>query len=241
MRQKIRKCILFFSFLTFPVVAFYLSPVVIIMGAREGIASGSFVVFSVLFLSSIFLGRAFCSWYCPGGGLQECARFAIDKKAKDGKVNRIKFFIWVPWIITIIFLFIQSGGIKEINFIYQTTKGISVSPLFTYIIYYGIILLIIIPVFIAGRRGFCHSICWMAPFMIIGNSIGHILRIPSLKLKVYSDNCINCKRCDKVCQMSLEINAMVQKGVIADSECILCGECVDICQKNAIVYSFGHK
>ena len=96
-RQVVRKTIIFISFLTFPVVMFYFSPVVIIRGAYKGIVVGSFITFVSMFLASLFVGRAICGWYCPAAGLQECAQYAKNKPARNGKVNLIKFFIWVPW------------------------------------------------------------------------------------------------------------------------------------------------
>jgi polyferredoxin len=47
---------------------------------------------------SLFLGRAFCGWVCPGAGIQEWCFTVNDKKARGGRLNWIKYFIWVPWI-----------------------------------------------------------------------------------------------------------------------------------------------
>ncbi len=68
-RQRIRKAIILISFLLFPITLYYFSPVLIIQGAYEGVITGSFIVFSLLFLVSLSLGRGFCSWVCPAGGL----------------------------------------------------------------------------------------------------------------------------------------------------------------------------
>lgn len=57
-RQGIRKTLLLISFLLFPITIYYLSPALIIQGAAEGIAVGSFVVFGLMFISSLILGRA---------------------------------------------------------------------------------------------------------------------------------------------------------------------------------------
>ena len=236
-RQVVRKTIIFISFLTFPVVMFYFSPVVIIQGAYKGIVVGSFITFVSMFVASLFIGRAICGWYCPAAGLQECAQYAKNKPARNGNVNLIKFFIWVPWLSSIIILFILAGGFHSIDFFYSTNKGISISAPFTYIIYYGFVGLMVLLSYTAGRRGFCHYVCWMAPFMIIGSKIRNIIKIPSLRLKVQNENCINCTLCNKVCQMSLDVNKMVGNGSIEDSECILCGECVDVCPRKVIKYS----
>ncbi|MCP4138081.1 MAG: 4Fe-4S binding protein [bacterium] len=237
MRQTIRKSVVFISFLTFPIVIYYFSPVVIIMGAFKGIAAGSFITFSVMFLLSLFLGRAICGWYCPAGGLQECAKAASDKPAKNGKLNWIKYFIWVPWLGVIIILFVKAGGINSVDVFYQTNNGISVSSTMSYIVFYGFTGLIVLLSFTAGRRAFCHYVCWMAPFMILGDKIRNLLKLPSLRLKAQKENCIDCKRCNKECQMSLDVNTMVQNEDMAHSECILCGACADVCNKKCIQYS----
>jgi polyferredoxin len=236
-RQKFRKGLILVSFLLFPVVLYYLSPYLIIQGAFEGIVTGSFIFFTILFVVSLFLGRAFCGWVCPAGGLQECCSMVTDKRASGGKRNWIKYFIWVPWISIIALMFKNAGGIKTVNFFYLTDHGISVTVPEAYIIYYGVILLIVLLAFLAGKRSFCHYVCWMAPFMVIGTKVKNALGYPSLKLKSEKDKCIGCKVCTKRCPMSLDVMNMVQTEKMVNSECILCGECVDGCPKKAIRYS----
>ncbi len=78
-RQRIRKAMILISFLLFPITMWYLSPYLIIMGVSRGIISGSFIVFCLQFLTSLFLGRVFCGWICPVAGLGE-ACFIIQNK-----------------------------------------------------------------------------------------------------------------------------------------------------------------
>jgi len=74
MYQKIRiplviaTAVLFHAALIFHLL---FSPVIIIMDSYSGIINASFVVFVLLFLLSLFFGRAYCSWFCPGCGVQE--------------------------------------------------------------------------------------------------------------------------------------------------------------------------
>ncbi len=238
-RQSIRKTVILVAFLLFPITLFYFSPVLIIEGAVLGIVSGSFVIFSLLFFLSLLLGRVHCGWACPGSGLQECCSIAVDRKAKGAKWDMIKYFIWVPWIAAIIGSFMAAGGFKKIDFFFQTRYGISVSSSYAYAIYYFVLILITVPVFIAGRRAFCHYICWMAPFMVLGRKISGVLKLPALRLSADRGKCVDCKKCNEKCQMSLDVNDMVRKGVMENSECILCGECVDTCPRGAIKYFFG--
>jgi ferredoxin-type protein NapH len=80
-RQKIRKAIILISFLLFPITINYFSPYIIIDGAAQGIIAGSFITFVLLFIVSLFLGRAFCGWVCPGAGIQEFC-FTVNLKIK---------------------------------------------------------------------------------------------------------------------------------------------------------------
>ncbi len=236
-RQNLRKLFLLLSFLLFPVTLYYLSPYLIIMGGLAGIITGSFLVFAALFLFSLFFGRAFCSWLCPAGGLQDCCRLAVDKKV-SGKSNWIKYIIWVPWLAGILFAFIHAGGIASVDFFYMTEHGISAAGLPGLFTYFAITALITLLALITGRRGMCHTICWMAPFMIIGTKLSRALKFPALHLASEPAGCINCKKCTRYCPMSLEVHQMVQENSMKNTECILCGECADGCPKKIIQLTF---
>lgn len=240
-RQKVRRAIILVSFLLFPITINYFSPYIIIDGASQGIIAGSFITFALLFLVSLLLGRAFCGWVCPAGGVQEWCFTVNDKKARGGRFNWMKYFIWVPWISIIIIMAILAGGFHTVNPLYMTETGISVSEPAAYILYFTIVCLFVILSFTAGKRAFCHYVCWMAPFMVIGTRTKNFFRWPSLHLMAVSDKCKQCKTCEKNCPMSLEVNEMVQSGSMDNTECILCGTCVDNCPEGVIKYSWKRK
>lgn len=237
-RQKTRKTLIIVSFILMPVTFYYLSPALIIQGASEGVITGSFIVFGLLFLSSLLFGRAFCGWVCPAGGGQE-ACFAIrGKRAPGGRLNWIKYFIWAPWLGLIVAMFLKAGGVKKVDPLYQTWHGISTAEM-PAVIALVVVLVVILGIALAtGKRGFCHYGCWMAPFMIIGRKLRNAGGWKSLQLVPEHAKCTDCKKCEKVCPMSLEVNAMVARENMEDSECILCGMCVDNCPRQAIALSF---
>jgi len=261
-RQKIRKVIILISFLLFPIILYYFSPFISLQGAFIGILTGSVIVFASQFVSSLFFGRLFCGWLCPAGGLQDSC-FITDKPAKVGKADWIKFFIWGSWLIMLFICIIMAGGIKEVDFFYGTRYeltikelpaeiegnqtltanifGISIAHFFVFIIYYSVIGFGVILNLITGIRAFCHYVCWMAPFMIIGNKIRKSIKYPSLHLSADKEKCISCKLCSKNCQMSLDVSKMVNQNKMEHSECILCGSCIDVCPNRVIKYSFIYK
>ena len=232
-RQKIRKGLILVSFFLFPAVFYYLSPVLIIEASSKGIMNGSFILFSLMFISSLFLGRAYCGWVCPGAGCQEAVFLARDKKVTRG--NWIKWVIWVPWIGAIAFFAARAGGYTRVDFFYQTTHGLSIGNVQTLIVYYVVLfLLIVLPALFFGKRSFCHHLCWMAPFMIIGRALRNRFQWPSLRLEADRENCVHCHACTENCPMSLPVEAMVGTNKMEHRECILCGTCADGCDQNAI-------
>jgi ferredoxin-type protein NapH len=244
-RQRIRKALLFVSLLLLPVTLYYFSPVIILQSAAEGIVNASLIVFGLMFVSSLFVGRLWCGWACPAGALQEFGAPINDRPSPGGKFNWIKWIIWGPWIGGIAALAISAGGYHAVEPFYQLEGGVTMAqPLEAgappwFLIYYIIIALFLGLAVIFGRRASCHSICWMAPFMILGRKLRNLVRWPALRLVAEPDRCSDCLTCTRNCPMSLDVNGMVQRADMEDSECILCGTCVDGCTQGAIRFSFS--
>lgn len=237
-RQKLRKLLLLISLLLFPITMWYMSPAVISSAMIEHILNGSFFVFLTMLVLSPFLGRIFCAYICPAGSLQDCVATINNQNAKQGKRNIIKYVIWAAWIIVLIILYILGENNVKINVTYMTDHGISVSEIGNYITYYGVLLLLVCPALIHGKRATCHYICWMAPFMAIGEKIGQRLHLPQLHIQADKEKCISCKKCNKECPMGLDVMSMIKNsnGCVS-TECIQCGACVDNCPSQVLKYS----
>jgi len=239
-RQKLRKGIILTSFFLFPAIFYYLSPVIIVHATLNRVVNGSFIIFLIMLVSALVLGRAYCGWVCPAGGCQEAIFLARDKKITKG--NFVKWIIWLPWIVAIAILAVGHGGYTKIDFFYQTKYGLSIDDFSSFIAYLCVLFfLIVIPAFIFGRRSFCHHLCWMAPFMIIGRKIGNNAKWASLHLKADSENCTHCNTCTKNCPMSLPVEKMVKAEKMESMECILCGTCIDGCKFNVIRFGFFNR
>ena len=128
-RQKIRRAAIVGSFALFPVTLYYFSPVLSLQAISVGIVSGSLVIFGALFAVSLFFGRVFCGWACPGAGLQEIVALVRGAPVKRTRINWIKWVVWGPWAATLLFLALRAGGVRVIDFTYQTRHGVSVTDL----------------------------------------------------------------------------------------------------------------
>jgi ferredoxin-type protein NapH len=147
-------------------------------------------------------------------------RTSQNKNFKNGKRNWIKYAIWAPWITIIIVMFLQAGAIRAVDLLYPTYYGISITGLESVIMFLAIASLIVGIALVAGKRAACHTICWMAPFMIIGRKIRNSVNWPALQLEADSNKCINCMTCTRNCAMSLNVHKMVQKQAMENAECI---------------------
>jgi ferredoxin-type protein NapH len=241
LRQRARRAISLISLLLFPVTLYYLSPAIIAMGAAEGIVTGSAFVFGGLFLSSLVLGRGFCSWLCPAGAVQDCAARVNGRPVKGKRIGLLKYLVWAPWLALLVLLFARAGGVRRLDPAYMTEYGISAMGLSGYISYYMVLAIFLILSFLGRRRLACHSICWMAPFMIIGRRIKDALPYPSLRLAARPEACSACRSCEERCPMSLRVSEMVARADMRHDECILCGECVDGCPSKAIAFAWRGK
>lgn len=236
-RQRLRKSLTLVSFLLFPVTIYYLSPALPLQGAAEGVLVGSLIVFGLLFLVSLVMGRAFCGWVCPSAGLQDATVLGQCRPAPRG--HWLKYLIWFPWLVLLAVLVVHSGGFHRVDPLYETVGGISVADPGSYIIYYFFLTLMVVLALTVGRRSFCHHVCWIAPFMVIGRRIRNLVGWPALQLAADADLCGSCGRCSRECPMSLDVMGMVKGAGMENAECILCGQCADTCPKQAVKLEWG--
>lgn len=244
-RQGVRRTLLLLAFIAFPVTMNYFSPYLIVDSAFQGILNGSAIVFGSMFLGSLVFGRLWCGWACPAAGLQE-PLLRVNGRRVGRRADLVKWFIWVPWIALIVFAVVRAGGYTSVDPFYGTVGGISVAGdanrpvIAAYVIYFLVVLLFFGLALALGRRGGCHSVCWMAPFMIAGRSARNQLGAwPSLRLVADSSACKKCGTCTDQCPMSLPVQEMVAAQSMERAECILCGTCVDGCPNKAIRYEFS--
>ncbi|MBN1332356.1 MAG: 4Fe-4S binding protein [Synergistales bacterium] len=233
-RQQVRKGILIFSFLLLPVTMFYLSPMLIMQGAKQGKLTPALVFIFLLFGGTFFLGRVFCSWVCPAGALQEMLFAVNNKPASRGKATCIKYFIWGLWVVALLLTIWKAGGFSSFDLFFRTSFGVSLTDPSGYSVYYGAMVFIFALSLWLGRRSFCQYVCILTPFMVISRGCSQKLKAPRLHLEAETEKCINCRICNNNCPMSLDVNTMVQEGNMENHDCILCGACVDSCPKKVI-------
>jgi ferredoxin-type protein NapH len=237
-RQTLRRVLLLTSFVLFflsPTVHLFLSPVLPVVAALQGVVPASLIIYLLLCVQSLLLGRAFCAWLCPGAALQEgCS--ALSSRPAGGTGYWLKSVICLAWLSVVLAAMIKAGGWRRIDLLFGTAKT---GPWQSFWLACGVFL-IIPPMSLAlGRWASCHYTCWIAPFLVAGTALGRRWNAPSLRLRVSADACSSCGICVENCPMSLDVQALAASGSMHNPECILCGTCVDECPSHAIRFAFG--
>lgn len=239
-RQTIRRsvvgatAVLFHALLVFHLL---FSPVIVVMAAFRGILNASFFSFLVLFAGSLFFGRAYCAWCCPGCGIQELVASCVRRPAPLTKATRIKYVIFAAWLTAIVIGYLSAGA-KTVDLSFGMTD-IGVTRKIVMTVGAG---LIIVPLgLVFGGFASCKYACWQAPFLIVGDVLRRRAGIPGLFISANSERCTNCGRCARECPMAIDVESQVRREVWTAAECIMCGSCIDACPSHVIRYHWGRQ
>jgi NAD-dependent dihydropyrimidine dehydrogenase PreA subunit len=106
--------------------------------------------------------------------------------------------------------------------------------------YIPVVIFIFVFVLLFGRRGFCYRGCWIYPIVAASTYVGRRLRLPSLHVAIMDkEACLDCKKCDRNCPMSIDVMAVVQNDGTFPNNCVQCGTCIDNCSKGVLTYRFA--
>ena len=123
-RQSIRKGSLAAMLVLFQYRLFHLffSPVLVVVAASLGIVNGSLLIYALLFLCSLYFGRAWCGWLCPGAAINEGCSVIVRKRCSGGRADKIKYVVFALWAGLIGFMAIRAGGFHAVDLFYGVER-----------------------------------------------------------------------------------------------------------------------
>jgi len=200
-------------------------PIVVLFMSRQS------WVWTGLLIATTLAGAFYCGYLCPFGLVQELAidlrkRLKIKTISIPNKLDQ--FMKSIRYILYIAFAgFSASWVMLMLRFdprsnlhIILTGKAITLTAVLSTLVF-----------FFAGvyvDRFFCRYLCMK------GATYGFLSKFRIVSIVRDTSKCVNCKRCDKVCQMNICVSKMDHVDSMA---CINCLECVKACPiKNTLEY-----
>ncbi|MGC6174568.1 4Fe-4S binding protein [Lacrimispora sp. 38-1] len=198
----------------------------------QKIYSGTVVLLLLTVIMAILFGRSFCGLLCPFGALQELFGRIGRKILKkhfimpayiDRPLRYLKYFILLlttgmAWHYGALWM-APYDPYSAYAHVSVFSESIKEDPLAVI----GFLLLIVT---VAGSfiydRFFCKYLCPVGAFY------GIVRKISPTRIERNADLCINCKKCNKVCPVNIEVE---KSEKINSAECINCNECVLVCPK----------
>lgn len=184
------------------------------------------VTILLIMISAFFIGVYHCGWMCPYGTLQELTgklggKLGIKKIKMPVYIQH--YLVYVRYVIYVLFMlftldilftmmtydprvtteFLMTGNVVTIGAIIVLTSFLLISLFFD--------------------RPFCNYLC------IEGAKFGLISLLRPVTIHRHEQTCINCKKCDKVCPMQIEVSTT---EYLHSPSCIHCFECMDVCPVN---------
>ena len=228
-------------------------------GAPGILATG----FIFVLLLTFFVGRVYCSTYCPLGILQDVLGFVrkkvFGKKARfryKKPLNFIRYSILVLLIISIVY-----AGIFAINLFDPFANfGRIFSTIYqpVFILGNNITSKILMSLGYYSLQPLPHKEFYALPFFFaltilliiitmvfyrgrlycnticpVGALLGLLSKISFLKIRIEDKQCTQCGKCQTVCKANC-IN--IKNMTVDESRCIACFNCINSCEGSSIAY-----
>ncbi len=181
----------------------------------------SFVVLGIIFVMSIIAGPLVCSYMCPLGSIQEwfggLGRKIFKKRYNHFVPLRLdKILRYLRYLVLIWVVYLTTMSLRlvflEVDPYFALFNFWSSEATLGGLFVLGVTLLLSLFV----ERPWCKYAC---PF---GALIGLTNLFSILSIRRNKTTCVDCKRCDTVCPMNIEVS---KKKVVRDHQCIRCFAC----------------
>ena len=211
-------------------------------GLSRGVLNAGFVFWVLVFLSVILFGRAFCAWFCWFGGYLDLVEWSLDDKLKIKLPRTMPLYLAaIPFVA----LLAKVYGSLLINWLDDFPSSFAfdladtqpwggqqtgISILITFVLYGPVLL------YFFGRHAWCRYLCPIGALLKIFNKIG------IGKVRLVSEVCNGCGKCNRVCDMQVDVLGNLKEyAQVNSSDCIRCLKCTDECPAGAIAFRMQQK
>ncbi len=212
-----------------------------------GIVTVGFLFMCVTVLSTLILGRFFCSWGCHILALQDLCAWLLQQVRIRPKPIRSRVLLCVP-ALTAFYLFLwpqalrlfQGHPLPKLHLATDTDGWASIvtddfwrnlpGP---WIVALTFLVCGFLTVYVLGSRSFCTYVC---PYGVV---FGLADRLAIGRIRV-DDSCEQCGQCTAACNNHIRVHEEVAlHGMVVNPACMKDLDCVAACPKNALRFGIG--
>lgn len=200
-------------------------------GTISSVHPAALVVLLTVIVLAFLLKRAFCSWLCPVGTVEELlwkSGFTLlrrnfrpprwlDVGLRGVKYGGLLFFLWSVFVAMApgdVAAFLVSDYHKTVD---VRLLSFFLHPSGTTLVVLGVLALLSLPV----RNAFCRFLC---PY---GALLGLVSALSPVKVTRDGKRCVSCGVCTQVCPSYLPV---MERERIHSPECVGCWRCVSHCR-----------
>ena len=204
-----------------------------------GYVNAGFVLFALLILATLVVGRFFCGWACHVVAYQDASAWLLGKLGLRPRAIRSRALMAVPFLaafdmflLPTLFRLGRGEAAPSLSAHFVTTDLWASFPgptiaLLTFAVD-GFLL-----VWFLGAKGFCTNAC---PY---GAFFGVAQRVAPGRIRA-SDACEGCGHCTSVCTSNVRVHEEVARyRQVVDPGCMRCMDCVSACPTNALSFSMS--
>ena len=206
----------------------------------------AFYVLGTLMLFGVAFGRLICGFLCPFGLVQDLLhKIPLPKwelpRAVDRPLRLLKYVMLVGLVILAPMVIVNEFGIGAPAFCKWICPAGTLGGAFPLLsmndsLRAGLgmlfswkvaVLVVIVVASVVMARPFCKYLCPLGAFYGLFN------RFSLYQLAIDHNACVDCKKCEQVCPMQVEVTKNINSA-----ECIRCGCCKAACPQDAIYSGF---
>ncbi|MBX7256243.1 MAG: 4Fe-4S binding protein [Candidatus Hydrogenedentes bacterium] len=215
------------------VLAWFACPVGVFVH-YSGFHTIPFLALGMVLLLGVTVGRLLCGWVCPFGFLQDLLyKIPSPKFHLPAWTAKLKYVVLALTVIALPFVFGEQTWLSfcrvcPASALQVTIPNIIIGGVSTLSVASIVKLAILVVVLVAAvlsSRSFCKVIC------PIGAILAPLNLLSFWKIKVPTQNCSGCQKCNHACPQDGLPQLRVAQGVSASrtAECVFCYECQTTC------------
>ncbi|MDP1808792.1 MAG: 4Fe-4S binding protein [Actinomycetota bacterium] len=200
----------------------------LVTGVFDQVHPAGLTILVAAFLTALLWRRGFCSWICPIGTISEIAHRAGQRlgvtvrppRFVDIPLRSLKYVLMAVFLLAVIGM--DAPSIRAfVNSPFNKLADIKMLLFFLHLSTFSMLVLANLIIWSFFIKNFwCRYLC---PY---GAALGILSKVGMVKIARDENNCIDCKKCEKICPAYIDITKV---KTVTSLECIDCLDCIRVC------------